>query len=133
MDTIALVRAFIAKECDYDGALSLDDDVFYRLGITGDDSDDFLESFAKTFDIDTSGYLWYFHSEEEGFSVVPFKPPNQLVDRIPITIQVLAESVEAKVWTVVYPDHDMPASRLDVAFHWFFFVVLISLVIYLVL
>ena len=127
MDTNAIVREFILETCDYDKPLSLQDDIFESIRITGDDADDFIRQFADTFDVDMSDYLWYFHHEEEGGLDVGslfFKTPNRRVSRIPITIKVLADSITSKNWAVQYPDHQIPNTRKDVIANWMLLTIL---------
>lgn len=116
MDGFARITQFILDECDYDDQLEPDEDIFRRIGITGDDADDFLLAFKTTFDVDMQNYLWYFHSEEEGalnLGGLFFKSPDRLVTRIPITPRVLSESINAKKWLVQYSEHTIPKFRGD--------------------
>lgn len=123
MDGFSRVSRFISDECDYDSYIDPDEDIFNRVGITGDDADDFIIAFEKTFDVDMRNYLWYFHSEEEGgldLGGLFFKSPDRLVTRIPITPRVLSDSIAAKKWTVHYPEHTAPNVRRDLALNWVF-------------
>lgn len=133
MNTLEAVKDFILSACDYDKPLSLEDDILAKIGITGDDTDDFLNDFANRFDVDLSKYIWYFHTEEEGFPSLFFKSPDQMVNRIPITVQILIDTIETKIWAVEYPDHDVPSVRKDVAFNWVVIVFMIVVGIFAVL
>ena len=127
MDTTAIVREFIWKTCDYDKPLSVEDDIFELIRITGDDADDFIWEFADAFGVDMSNYLWYFHHEEEGgidFGSVFFKTPDRRVSRIPITIKILADAITSKKWVVQHPDHQVPNVRKDVVANWFVLIIL---------
>lgn len=127
MDTIALVRKFISEECDYDKPLTLQDDIFDHIRITGEDTVDFIREFSESFDVDMSSYLWYFHTEEEGIVNVGgslFKSPDRMVSRIPITIQMLADSIKTKEWAIQYPDHQIPKVRKDFVANWIVLIML---------
>jgi flavin-dependent dehydrogenase len=90
-------------------------DIFKDLGIVGDDFHEMIEKYAWKYKIDMSGYIWYFHSNEEGHSLGGqfFKPPYQRVDRIPVTPQMLADFIVTKKWMVDYPPHEIPKRRID--------------------
>lgn len=125
MDQFSRISRFILDECDYHDPIDPDEDIFRRIGITGDDADEFIFAFEKTFDVDMRNYLWYFHCEEEGgldLGGLFFKPPDRLVKRIPITPRVLSDSIDARQWSVHYPDHIMPKVRRDLALNWIFVV-----------
>lgn len=91
------------------------DDLFEKLGIDGDDAIEFIDSFASTYEVDMADYRWYFHHGEEGFGIGMFfsKPPYFRVQRIPITLTVLREAIQAKHWPIRYPPHEIPAVRWD--------------------
>ena len=125
MDEFSRISRFILDECDYDAPVDPDEDIFRRIGLTGDDADEFVSAFEKTFDVDMRNYLWYFHSEEEGglgLGGLFFKSPDRLVTRIPITLRILSDSIDAKEWSVQYPDHTLPKVRRDLALNWVFVV-----------
>lgn len=133
MDGFARITQFISEECDYDKKLEPDEDLFRSVGITGDDAEDFVLAFEKTFGVDMQNYLWYFHSEEEGgldFGGLFFKSPDRLVTRIPITPRVLSDSINAKKWSVQYPDHIIPKMRRDLALNWILAVAAVALLIW---
>ncbi|MEO0452419.1 MAG: DUF1493 family protein [Pseudomonadota bacterium] len=117
MDTIEAAREFVAEACDYPDYLSPSDDILRKLRITGDDTDDFMIEFGQRFDVDLSNYNWYFHTEEEGYSIgsLFFKSLDRRVARIPITLEILANSIETKKWSVHYPEHTLPPFRKDLA------------------
>ena len=85
-------------------------DIFNELGIDGDDTDDIIHGYAKKFNVDMSGYLWYFHSGDEATAGNPFKsfPFGRLGGRIPITPQMLADFANKGFWDVDYPNHEFP-------------------------
>ena len=106
---------FLSEFWNYSRPLAADDDMFDCVAITGDDAFVFVTEFASEFDVDMSNYRWYFHHEEEGhnFGGLFFKPPNQRVNRIPITISLLAKAIDTKIWPIDYPEHKLPRVRLD--------------------
>lgn len=58
--------AFIREQTGSDKLPAADVDLFDGLGVVGDDCFEFITAFAKRFDVDMAGYLWYFHHGEEG-------------------------------------------------------------------
>ena len=60
-------------------------------GIHGDDFHELIDEYAKVFKVDMTGYLWYFHADEEGnsFGGSIIKPPYDRVKRIPVTPALL--------------------------------------------
>jgi hypothetical protein len=95
--------------------LNPESDIF-NLGVVGDDFHEMIEKYAETFEVDMSGYFWYFHANEEGqnFGALFFKPPYSKVDRIPVTPRLLSEFAETKKWSIDYPVHEMPNKRIDI-------------------
>lgn len=92
------------------------DDLRYDLGVWGDDLHELLAEYANTFSVDMSGYLWYFHTEEEGqnFGGGFFKPPNERVKHIPITPALLLDMANKGRWDMIYPEHRLPKRRWDI-------------------
>jgi hypothetical protein len=90
-------------------------DIFRDLQVTGDDFHEMIEKFAEHYKVDMTGYLWYFHANEEGFSITGplFKPPYERVKRIPVTPQMLADFAITKKWDMHYPAHSLPRYRVD--------------------
>lgn len=87
------------------------------LGAWGDDVDEIIEILAERFGTDVSSYLWYFHTREEGFSLLGrwiFSPPDKRVQQIPISLQLLLDSARAGRWLVEYPEHRLPEHRYDI-------------------
>jgi hypothetical protein len=86
------------------------------LGLYGDDIDHLLVEYSKRFGVDLAGYLWYFHTGEEGVSIgaLFFRPPNRRVKQIPITIGMLHEFAQLGRWNVAYPEHRVTRWRPDV-------------------
>jgi len=105
-----------------------------ELGLFGDDMDALLREYTKRFGVDMSGYLWYFHTGEEGynFGALFYRPPNHRVAHIPITIKMLHEFAQAGRWNIQYPDHSLPPYRIDIIITWIItLTVLLSFVILL--
>jgi hypothetical protein len=85
-------------------------------GITGDDFHELIEAFAKTYSVDMTNYLWYFHANEEGHNLIGeifFPPPYKRVKRIPITPSLLTEFANKGKWNMKYPKHQIPKKRYD--------------------
>lgn len=91
-------------------------DIFGEMGIIGDDFHEVIETYAKKYKVDMSGYLWYFHADEEGSGGIGaafFKPPYDRIKRIPVTPSMLADFSETKQWKINYPPHKIPKRRID--------------------
>ncbi|MEI6408495.1 MAG: DUF1493 family protein [Bacteroidota bacterium] len=90
-----------------------DTDIYLDLKFAGDDFEELLADYAKTYAVDMRGYLWYFHNEEEGFNIGALfvAPPNRRVTRIPVSPALLAEFANKGVWDMSYPAHELPAKR----------------------
>ena len=90
-------------------------DIFSDLGCVGDDFHELIDEYAKRFSIDMSGYLWFFHADEEGISVggLFFKPPYEKVKRIPITPTILLHYANEGKWSMKYPAYKLPKRRFD--------------------
>ena len=77
------------------------------IGISGYDFDEMMIAYAGKFSVDMTGYLWYFHSEEEGSwtSINLFPRANEQVKRIRLTPTMLTDFANSVKWNVVYPEH----------------------------
>jgi len=86
------------------------------FGVCGDDMWELLEEYSQKFNVDLSGFLWYFHSAEEGvnFGGLFFKPPDERVPHIPITVMMLCEYANSGKWSLLYPPHQIPEHRIDI-------------------
>ncbi|WP_299703715.1 DUF1493 family protein [uncultured Pontibacter sp.] len=94
-----------------------DSDIFYDIGVVGDDFDEMMHEFAEKFSVNMDQYLWYFHGDEEGsmwgIGSFFFAPPYKRVNRIPVTPTLLAEAANKGKWDIQYPDHKLPKWRVD--------------------
>jgi hypothetical protein len=115
-DVRSAVRDFLRERGHWDGKKPLlEADLFHDLGIDGDDAFKFVDDFFRKFEIDGETYRWYFHHGEEGqnFGSLFFSSPHQRVERIPITLNALADAIDIKRWPIKYPPHELPAERRD--------------------
>lgn len=105
INPVAAVEAFARKESgvlpgrNLHSETTIEDD----LSITGDDAVEFMETFFAEFGVDSSGFDFgrYFHNE--GFNPLQlfWMPLRRYRDRqrkVPITLGMLAKSVELKRW-----------------------------------
>lgn len=102
------------------------------IGVAGDDFDEMLEAYSKLFSVDMDDYLWYFHSEEEGWNSIGgsfFPPPNKQVKRIPITPSMLTEFANSGKWDVKYPEHNVSKRRYDLYINLFLLVAVLIWII----
>jgi hypothetical protein len=102
------------KECLGCDDIEPESDIFAG-GTTGDDFHDMIEEFSEKYSVDVSGYLWYFHADEEGFNLGGFfiAPPDERVERIPVTPSMLAKFANLGKWDIQYPEHTIPETRYD--------------------
>lgn len=106
MITSAEIKNFFEKEWGDTEELLPDSDILGELGITGDDTDELLWKYAELYSVDMQGYLWYFHTEEEGVRFFPTHPYERLGGKIPITLNLLADFANKGKWDYPYPEHD---------------------------
>jgi hypothetical protein len=97
--------------------ITLQTDIFLDLGIVGDEFEDMIDSYAKKFYVDMTGYLWYFHTNEEGadhsLGGSFFRATYERVTRIPVTPKMLFEIANKGKWEIKYPEHTIPKRRYD--------------------
>ena len=88
----------------------------FELGINGDDFHNMIDEFDVSFHVNMDGYLWYFHTSEEGQNIgaLFFPPPNERVKRIPVTPLMLLEAANKGKWSCKYPTHLIPSKRWDI-------------------
>jgi len=100
------------------GSIQLTDetDIFVDCGIDGDDACEFTDEFSTEFGVEMSAYRWYFHHEEEGLKPggLFVTPPYRRVKHIPVTIPLLVQAAEQRVWPDIYPPHTLPSERWDI-------------------
>ena len=108
------INEFLKKWASID-RLSADADLFEEHEITGDDFHEMIQEYAERFSVDMSRYLWYFHGDEEGYSIggLFFTPPYEQVQRIPVTPGMLTDFVNGGQWDIDYPEHNPPNARYD--------------------
>jgi hypothetical protein len=92
-----------------------------------------MEEYANIFNVDMSGYLWYFHADEEGgwnsFGSLFFQPPYRRVKHIPVTPALLLEMANKGRWDIQYPAHQLPKRRWDIIIDQALLVVILAWVI----
>jgi hypothetical protein len=112
--------------------LKLTDDLCKEHGVGGDDFHKFIDAYANTFNVDMTGYLWYFHAGEEGHNIggIIFKPPYEKVTQIPVTPAMLLDFANKGYWDVFYPPHNLPKRRWDIIFNKVLIVLVIAFVFY---
>ncbi len=96
--------------------INSDSDIFNDVGMVGDDFHEMIEKYSKKYSVDMSGYLWYFHADEEGSSSIGgafFTPPYERVKRIPVTPLMLTNFANQRKWNIQYPEHTLPKKRYD--------------------
>jgi hypothetical protein len=112
-------------------------DIFNELGCVGDDFFGLMEKFATKFSVDMTGYIWYFHSDEEGNPGIGqefFKPPYERVERIPVTPNMPTEFANSGKWNIDYPPHDVPVERWDIRINQIFaLLIVLAIALYLIL
>jgi hypothetical protein len=93
-----------------------EDDIFEDLGCVGDDFHELIDKYAAKFNVEMYRYLWYFHTDEEGWNIggLFFKPPYKRVERMPITPNTLLSFANSGKWEMHYPSHHLPKFRLDI-------------------
>ena len=116
MPTVDELIKFV-ENCTGSDSITADTDIF-NDGTCGDDFHELMDSYAKTYSVDMTNYLWYFHADEEGgwnsIGGAFFDPPYKKVNRIPITPTLLADFAEKGKWGIEYPKHDIPKRRYDI-------------------
>jgi hypothetical protein len=131
MTTIEDLIRFVEEETASEKA-NENSDIERDLGCTGDDFDEFMESYSVRYNVDMTSYLWYFHHAEEGNSWGSnfFKAPNEIVDRIPVTPKMLFEFAQKRKWDLKYPEHILPKRRYDIIANQIFFGAVFLLIAY---
>lgn len=111
--TLNNITDFLRPYFIQQNSINTDADIFDELGITGDDTSDFLEAYSTKFNVDMADYLWYFHTEEETGVINPFysAPYEKLGGCISITPRMLADFANKGFWDVKYPEHEFPVKE----------------------
>ncbi|GAA4327315.1 DUF1493 family protein [Flaviaesturariibacter amylovorans] len=109
------VLAFVRMQTKRPDA-GADSDLFADLHCTGKSFNKLVEAFGREFNVDVTGYKWYFHTDEDDHSIgtMLFKPPNERVQRMPITPEKLWVMANEGHWNINYPEHELPSSRADI-------------------
>jgi hypothetical protein len=97
-----------------------DKDIEHDLGCTGDDFHELMDAYSDRFNVDMSGYLWYFHTHDETMAtlnLMPGNPPSKQVERIPVTLNLMVDKALLGRWDLKYPPHVLqsrytPAERV---------------------
>jgi hypothetical protein len=114
--------------------LKPNDDLMNDQGIGGDDFHELIDKYAKTFNVDMAGYLWYFHADEEGglnsIGSSFFKPPYERVDHIPVTPEKLLDFANKGCWDMEYPPHKLPKRRWDLVINGILFIIFLGWALY---
>ena len=135
MPTVTEIIDFVKKRTG-SGNIASDTDIFAD-GTVGDDFHELIESYAKTYSVDMTNYLWYFHADEEGgwnsIGGLFFTPPYKKVQRIPVTPKLLTDIANKGKWDIYYPQHRVPKRRYDIMVNRaLFFLVIVWLIIIVV-
>ncbi len=125
------IEQLVKAELNEKTPLSLDSTLHSDLGLTGDDFNEFLETFAKKFNVKMQEYIWYFHASEEPYlNLFFFKSPDKRVPFIPVTLEMLQNFANLKKWSVDYPERHIPKRRYDVIATYVVIIFILSLFIY---
>ena len=110
------IAAWVREQTSFRGQIGETTELQQDLSVVGDDLFDLVARFAADFDVDMSGFLWYFHTEEDLLNpgALFSKPPDRQVERIPISVGMLLEFADEGAWSVDYPAHSIQRSRIDV-------------------
>ena len=133
MYTQEQIDAFLIQNTGID-QLNPNDDLLNDQGVSGDDFHEMIDEYAKTFKVNMTGYLWYFHANEEGgwnsIGSAFFDPPYKRVSRIPITPALLLDIANKGHWDIQYPPHKLPRRRWDLLINQVLFAAVISWALY---
>lgn len=80
-------------------------DLLKDYGVDGDDAFAFIEAFAERYDVDVTGYCFFFHHRDSAklMGRLPFARPDRHVRRIPISADMLVDFAERGTWDLLYP------------------------------
>lgn len=110
------------------------EDIERDLGCTGDDFHELMDAYSDRFNVDMSGYLWYFHTHDETMAtlnLMPGNPPSKQVERIPVTLNLLVDKALLGRWDLKYPPHVLQSryTPMERVVRWLFLAVLVFLVV----
>jgi Protein of unknown function (DUF1493) len=117
MPTLDEMVLFVREQTGFRGPLTEATSLQSDIGVYGDDMHELIAAYAERFAVDLSGYIWYFHTGDEGWPNIGgmfFPPPNSRVREIPITVGMLYDFAQHGRWAVEYPDHEPPGPRWDI-------------------
>jgi hypothetical protein len=116
MPTATEIIEFVKKSTGSENITS-DTDIFAN-GTVGDDFHELIDSYAKTYSVNMTNYLWYFHADEEGgwnsIGGLFITPPYKKVKRISVTPALLTDFATKGKWDIKYPHHKVPKRRYDI-------------------
>jgi len=109
------IEDFLRTQTGHRGSITPSTTLQRDIGVAGDDMHDLFDAYAERFSVDMTRCLWYFHTEEEGWSIGSLfvKPPYKRVKRIPITAEMLLRFANSGQWAIPYPKHSLPRRRED--------------------
>ena len=81
------------------------------MGLRGLDLHEFLEGFSREFAVDMSAYRWQYHTEPDGFNPlwVVSSPWGSRVEKVPITMDMLAAAIDDGKWFGEYGGAEPPS------------------------
>lgn len=127
------IDSFISEKTSID-ELGPNDDLLNDQGVGGDGFHELIEEYAKLFNVDMTGYLWYFHADEEGVGIsiggIFFKAPYERVTHISVTPALLLEMANKGRWDLHYPSHKLPKRRWDMIVNQVVFVLIVVWLLY---
>ncbi|MBV8271967.1 MAG: DUF1493 family protein [Cupriavidus sp.] len=104
--TLAALNAFIRENTrlPQHRRISRTDSLEGDLSLSGDEALDFMEKYFEHFRIERGNYAFQRYFSEEGFNLVeilatPFsKRIRQKYERLPLTVGMLEQAIEAGIW-----------------------------------
>ena len=90
------------------------EDLLGVFGLTGDDATEFLETYARTFDVDLSAMRWEFHfnadEPPQARRLLPVGADGKVIPWQPITLEDLERAAQTGWWDRNYPAHQLRVS-----------------------
>lgn len=108
------------------------DDLLNDKGVCGDDFHELIDDYAKNFNVDMTGYRWFFHADEEGWNIIGgfFFKPHKMVTHIAVTPALLRYMANKGHWDMEYPPHNLPKQRWDIIINQVLFIIVLAWAIY---